>query len=100
MPWTWANGCEDGTAITYRRDRSVGQSRTSRYWPYPPSAAIHPYGTPASSASPSSSTAWWGLVANTTSFGTPASRQRSGSFVHRCGRYSRCPMNACPPRPA
>jgi hypothetical protein len=44
VPRTRASGCEEGPAITYRRARVVAQSRTSRYWPYPPSAAIHPNG--------------------------------------------------------
>lgn len=40
MPWTRASGCGDGTAITYRRERVVAQSCTSRSWPYPPPPAI------------------------------------------------------------
>ena len=53
-------------------------------------------GTPASSARPSISRASSGLVANCTSSGTPASRQRSRSSVHDFGRYSSRSISARP----
>ncbi len=88
------------TASTYPIPRSTRSARSWGALPYTSSPATHEHGMPASKAASIIAWARPGLVANSTSSGTPALARRPWSSAQERGRYSSRSMNVCPPLPA